>query len=104
VTPWFGLALVLVVVAHLGGGANWITSSYALQVTVPDTLRGRVFSIDFMVTTLAIAASQVGAGVLSDFVDARLLTAGFGGVTVAYGAVWWIATRRARGSVPSAQP
>ena len=102
VTPWFGIALVLVVVAHFGGGANWIMSTYALQVTVPDSLRGRVFSLDFMITTLAIAASQVTAGVLSDFVDARVLTAASGAVTAVYGGVWWMATRRARGSVTSA--
>lgn len=96
VTPWFGVALILVVVAHFGGGANWIMSSYALQVTVPDYLRGRVFSIDFMVTTLAIATSQIAGGVLSDLIDPRVLAAGFGGITVAYGCIWWIGTRPAR--------
>jgi MFS family permease len=100
VTPWFGAALILVVVAHFGGGANWIISTYALQAAVPDSLRGRVFSVDFMVTTLAIAASQAGAGLLSDVVEARALAAASGGVTAGYGVVWWLAARRARGSVP----
>jgi MFS family permease len=97
-TPWFGLALILVVAAHFGGGANWVMSTYALQVMVPDELRGRVFSIDFMVTTLAIAASQVVVGALSDHVDARLLTFGCAAATAGYGWVWWITTRSGRGS------
>jgi hypothetical protein len=55
-----------------------------------------VFSIDFMVTTLAIATSQIAGGVLSDLIDPRVLAAGFGGITVAYGCIWWIGTRPAR--------
>src|SRR4029453_2440280 len=64
--PWYWLALLLVAVAHCAGGANWVLSNYALQEQVPDRLRGRVFSTDFMLATLAVAASQVVAGVLSD--------------------------------------
>src|SRR5690606_11106712 len=44
VTPWFWLLLVVVAIAHVSGGGNWVMSSYALQLVVPDRLRGRVFS------------------------------------------------------------
>ena len=39
-SPWFWLALVLVVLAHVAGGGNWVMSNYALQLEVPDELRG----------------------------------------------------------------
>lgn len=95
-TPLFWPALALVTLAHLGAGANWVLSNVALQAEVPDALRGRVFSADFMLATLAIAASQVGAGVLSDRMDLRLLTSLGGGVTLLYAVVWTVATSRVR--------
>ena len=98
--PAFPVALALVVVAHIGGGANWVVTTYALQSSVPDRLRGRVFSLDFMVATLAIALSQVVAGLLSDTVDVRVLASSFGAVTLIYAVVWATATGAAwKGSV-----
>lgn len=95
-TTTFWVALPLVVLAHLGGGANWVLSNIALQAEVPDALRGRVFSADFMLATLAIAASQVGAGVLSERVDLQLLASLGGAVTLLYAVVWTVATSRLR--------
>ena len=60
--PWFWLALCLVVVAHIAGGGNWVMSNYALQIVVPDPLRGRVFATDMMIATLAISVSLLFAG------------------------------------------
>ena len=65
--------LVLVVVAHLAGGGNWVMSNYALQAEVPDALRGRVFATDMMLATLAVSVSQLVVGALVDIVDARIL-------------------------------
>jgi MFS family permease len=96
IAPYFGLALVLVTLAHLAGGANWVLSNYALQQHVPDPLRGRVFSTDFMLATLAVTLSQVLAGVLSDYVDLRLLASAGGAATLAYAALWTVLTTRAR--------
>jgi len=101
-TPWFAIAVVLVILAHLGGGANWVLSNYALQAHVPDALRGRVLSFDFMLATLAIALSQVVAGVLSDHVDARLLVSLFGAVTLCYAVVWALLTSKVRLALGSA--
>ena len=95
-TPWLLLALVLVTVAHMGGGANWTMSTYGLQTHVPDALRGRVFSLDFMMATLAIGASQLLAGVLSDVVDPRPLVTGFACATGVYAVVWRLVTAPAR--------
>lgn len=96
VTPWFVLALVLVVVAHMGGGANWILSAYALQAIVPDHIRGRVFSADFMFATLTFGLSQLVVGVLGGLVDVRWLAFGLAGVVFAYSVLWFLATARLR--------
>lgn len=104
VTDWFWLVLLLLVVAHAGGGANWILSTYGLQTVVPDSLRGRVFSTDYTLATLIIAGSQVAFGLLSDHVPARTLLALAGGMVLAYAGLWWLATRRLRRPAPSQIP
>ena len=92
----FWLVLVLLVVAHAGGGANWILSTFGLQATVPDALRGRVFSADYTLATLIIAGSQVVFGLLSDHVPARELLAASGAVVLLYSGCWYLATRSLR--------
>jgi MFS family permease len=94
VTPWFPLVLVLVFVAHFAGGANWTLSNYALQSEVPDRLRGRVFALDMMLATLAIAVSQLAATTVVDHVGERVILAGCGLVTATYAIGWRVATRR----------
>lgn len=96
VVPWFPLVLVLVFVAHFAGGANWTLSNYALQGEVPDRLRGRVFALDMMLATLAIAISQLVATALVDFVDMRVVLAANALVTLVYAIVWRVVTRRLR--------
>ena len=96
VTEWFWAVLVLLAVAHAGGGANWILSTYGLQTVVPDELRGRVFSADYTLATLVIAGSQVGFGLLSELVPARELLALAGGLVLVYAGLWLLATRRLR--------
>ncbi len=94
VSPWFPLVLALVFVAHLAGGANWTLSNYVLQGEVPDRLRGRVFAVDLMLTTLAIAVSQLAATAIIDHVDLRVILGGCGAVTLTYAIAWRLATRR----------
>ena len=94
VSPWFWLVLVLVVVAHIAGGGNWVISNYALQIEVPDSLRGRVFATDMMIATLAISVSLLLAGVLVDHTDPRMPIAICASLTLVYGIVWRVATRR----------
>lgn len=107
VTPWFWLVLVLVAVAHISGGGNWVMSSYALQLEVPDQLRGRVFSADQMIVSLSISISMLLAGGLVDAFDPRAAIAACGGLTLCYGVVWYLVTRRVeRGATtePVAEP
>ncbi|QDY10342.1 MFS transporter [Micromonospora sp. HM134] len=94
VASWFPLVLLLVFVAHFGGGSNWVLSNFALQGEVPDRLRGRVFATDMMLATLAISVSQLVVAGVVDRVDERVVLAGCGLVTVVYAVGWRIATRR----------
>jgi predicted MFS family arabinose efflux permease len=93
-SPWFWLVLVLVVVAHFAGGGNWVMSNYALQVEVPDALRGRVFATDLMLATLSISVSLPVAGILVDHAPPQVPMAVCGLLTLCYGVGWRMATRR----------
>lgn len=104
VVDWFPLVLVLVFLAHLGGGSNWVMSNYALQGEVPDRLRGRVFATDMMLATLAISISQLVVALVVDRVDERTVLAGCGLVTVVYAVGWRLATRRLSLTDPAEQP
>jgi hypothetical protein len=96
---------VFVVIAHTAGGGNWVMSNYALQLEVPDRLRGRVFATDMMIATLAISVSLLIVGGLVDVLDPRLLVACCGAATLLYAVGWRVATRRhtlADDTVPAA--
>jgi MFS family permease len=93
VSPWFWLVLLLVAVAHVAGGGNWVMSNYALQVEVPDQLRGRVLSTDAMITSLSMSVSMLLAGALTDLLAPRAALAICGALTLVYGMVWRLATR-----------
>ncbi len=60
--PSIWVAALLVLGAHLGGGAQWTLSTYGLQRAVPDDIRGRIFSFDYALVTLTEAVSIVAAG------------------------------------------
>jgi MFS family permease len=94
VSPWYWLVLVLVAAAHVSGGGNWMISSYALQIEVPDGLRGRVFSADQMLVSLSMSVSMLMAGALTDLLDPRSAIAICGALTLCYGVVWRMVTRR----------
>jgi len=87
-TPWFVLAMVLVTVAHLGGGAQWSISTYGLQVVTPDHLRGRVMSLDYGLATLAIGTSSIIAGLLADAYSAPSANWWLAGIGATYGIAW----------------
>jgi MFS family permease len=72
--PWLALAALFVFVAHLGGGAQWMLSSYGLQRAAPDDIRGRVFSFDYGLVTLTIAISTLLTGLLAEQLPPALAT------------------------------
>ena len=84
----FAVALVMVVLAHLGGGAQWSLSTYGLQLETPDHLRGRVMALDYGLATLFIGLSSIVAGVLADAFGAARATWWLAGIGTVYGAAW----------------
>jgi MFS family permease len=85
-TLWTAAPFALL--AHLGGGAVWTLSTYGLQLLVPDRIRGRVFSLDFLLVTLTIAVSNLLGGWAADEIDPRVVMGILAGVSVTYAAVW----------------
>jgi MFS family permease len=100
-SPWFWAALVGIAVAHMAGGGNWTMSNFALQLEVPDALRGRVFAADMMIATLAISVSLLLVGAVVDHVAPRLMVAVCGSVTLLYGVGWRLSTRRLMRTEPA---
>lgn len=103
----FALALVAVVLAHMGGGAQWSLSTYGLQRETPDHLRGRVMALDYGLATLSIGLSSIVAGLLADALDEAHATWWLAGAGSVYGVAWlgWSlgAVRGARGASPRSE-
>lgn len=99
--PLFGLALIAVAVAHLGGGAQWTLSTMGLQMAVPDALRGRVLAADFALVSLSLSISFPGFGALAGWLGPTPALL----VAVATSAGWGVAylflTRRVRSGEPA---
>lgn len=87
------LAALCVVAAHLGGGAQWMLSTYGLQVTTPDALAGRVLSVDFGIATLSIGLSSLVAGGVAEKWGLGPASWALAGVSVGYGVAWLAWTR-----------
>jgi MFS family permease len=94
--PAIGLAAVAILVAHLGGGSQWVLSTYGLQVLVPDRIRGRVFGFDFAFIGLSLGVSSLVASWAADRFGPRPAAYALGGIALAWAAVWWLATARVR--------
>jgi hypothetical protein len=86
----------MICVAHLGGGSQWMLSTYGLQVLVPDHIRGRIFGFDYMLITLSLSVSAVIASAVADEVGAPLTVTILGGVALAWAAVWFVLSRGVR--------
>jgi len=91
--PSIFIAGVLVFAAHLGGGAQWMLSTYGLQRHTPDAIRGRVFSFDFGLVTLTIALSTLLAGILSEALAPEIAVWTMVGLLAISGSAWiWFST------------
>ncbi len=58
------LMLIFVFLAHTASGANWVMSTVLLQRRTPDTFRGRIFSTEWLLFTLAQSISVFTASML----------------------------------------
>ena len=59
---WLSLAVLALMLAHMGGSITWVFSTVLLQLEVPDAFRGRVFAMEYALLTLGIALSNYLAG------------------------------------------
>jgi MFS family permease len=95
-SPTLLFAGLAVCTAHLGGGAQWVLSTYGLQRIVPDRIRGRIFAFDFALITLSLAISSLVASALADAIGPRPAVMIVGGVAFGWAAAWWLLTRDVR--------
>jgi MFS family permease len=90
--PSLWIAAAVILVAHLGGGAQWVLSTFGLQILVPDRIRGRVFAVDFAMTTLALAISSLVAAAVADRWSPRIAALVVGAMAVVWAGVWTLLT------------
>ncbi len=94
--PALWIAAIVIFVAHLGGGAQWVLSTFGLQVLVPDHIRGRVFAVDFAMITLSLAVSSVVAATVADAAGPRTAALLVGAMAVVWAVAWSTLTRSIR--------
>jgi predicted MFS family arabinose efflux permease len=104
--PSLTIAAVMICVAHLGGGSQWMLSTYGLQVLVPDRIRGRIFGFDYMLITLSLSVSALIASAVADQIGAPNTVTILGGVALVWALVWFVLSRGVRraGLHGSAEP
>ena len=95
-SPTILFAGLAVFTAHLGGGAQWVLSTYGLQRIVPDRIRGRIFAFDFALITLSLGISSLVASALADAIGPRPAVMIVGGLALGWAALWWLLTRDVR--------
>lgn len=60
------ITVLLVIFAHSASGANWVLSTVMMQQWVEDEVRGRVFSTDMLILSVAFSTSTSVAGYLME--------------------------------------
>jgi MFS family permease len=103
-SPVIWAAAVFVFIGHVGGGAQWTLSSFGLQRTTPDRVRGRVFAVDFGLALAISSISTLTAGWLAGVIGplpTLYVMLGAMAVTVAVW-LWWTGPVR-RGQVSPVQ-
>ena len=101
--PSIVIAGILVFIAHLGAGAQWMLSTYGLQRHTPDAIRGRLFSFDYGLVTLTIALSTLLAGILSELLTPQAAVWTMVGLLTVAGLGWiWFSTPARRRASPVA--
>jgi Na+/melibiose symporter-like transporter len=99
-----GVAVVFVALAHFGGGANWVMSTYGLQVTADDQYLGRVLSLDFALASATLSVSFLSAGVLGAAFDPEVGVLVLASVAAVWAVIYWFWSRPLWGSQPGNQP
>ncbi len=100
----FGVVLFGTFLRAFGGGINWVFSTQLLLQLVPDRVRGRVFSSEFAMFTLANAAGTAAGGWALDSTSLGISTLlwWLAGLTLIPGLLWvaWLTTGRRAPPLP----
>ena len=94
--PTLWLTAIFVMLAHLGGGAQWTLSSYGLQLRSPDHIRGRILAGDFALVTLMLSLTSALAGLVSEFFGVRQAISGFACAAAIASVIYIRSTQRLR--------
>jgi MFS family permease len=92
------LAMLALMLAHMGGSNVWVTTTTLLQMHTTDRIRGRVFALDAGMIMLAISSSNfvIGMGLDTWNFTARQWAAGMG-VTLLIPCLLWLPVQAAWG-------
>lgn len=87
-TIW--VMIIFVLFAHAASGANWVFSTVLLQQRTKDTFRGRIFSTEWLLFTLANSVSVMIASLCLEFdlISVKPLIMIYGGMMVLAGIIW----------------
>jgi hypothetical protein len=87
-TIW--IMIIFVLLAHAASGANWVFSTVLLQKRTKDTFRGRIFSTEWLLFTLANSISVMIASLCLEFdlISVKPLIMIYGGMMVLAGIIW----------------
>jgi predicted MFS family arabinose efflux permease len=91
----YTLAIIFLMVAHMGGSTLWVNSTVLLQRFVADNFRGRVFATELALLTLTMAASNYATGELLDrfHYSPRTVTIAIGLFFLLPGVLWFLTQR-----------
>jgi MFS family permease len=103
-SPTIWVAALLVFAGHLGGGAQWMLSTYGLQRAAPDEIRGRIFSFDYGLVTLTISVSTILAGILSENLAPAVAVWTMVALIAVAGSAWFLFTRPLLRGLPGPGP
>lgn len=92
-SPVIFMAAAFIMLAHLGGGAQWTLSTYGLQLRTPDYIRGRVMAGDYAILTLTLSISAMLAGLLSEVAGVRWTITVFAAFAAVAGFAYLVLTR-----------
>lgn len=82
--------ILFVLLAHTASGANWVMSTILLQQRSTDTFRGRIFSTEWLLYTIANSISVIIASICLELelIPVRELIIIYGGLMILSGVIW----------------
>ncbi|HJR86566.1 MAG TPA: MFS transporter [Acidimicrobiia bacterium] len=92
--PSLLLAAAAVFLGHAGAGSQWSFSSYGLQLYTDNSIKGRIFGLDFAAVTLTSTMSQLLFGWLATSYSVRSIFFGLALAAIVFGLVWRRVTTR----------